>query len=885
MGEILEVLERRWYRRLIRWPWFSWEIEADSVEIKYTFWAPNELIGDEIRRKILGKHPDMEISKMSDTDFDFSQSTFVAASSMRLARDYPVPIKSYYNEVIDSQAAIVTALSDLAIGEKCVIQVMIQPAKRYQRGFDKAAKIVKGWDPDNEYEKIELFEGNIHGKQTKQLAHCTIRIMAGGKDKYTANRIRSEVSRSFGQFKSEALNSFVPREKWTHIKPLLLNQIKRRVFPIAERKYRRMILNIEELSGIVRLPSEKVNNSRLTRLWLKNLEVPPGVIAMSKEARNLPANNRYVHIGTNTYRMKETPVMLDLQTLRQHMGIYGGAGVGKTTFIINFLLDLCRLKAKGNPVGFFLICPFGELAQTVLSNIPEELLSQVNYVQPNPRAKEHYPFNVFDIDFPSSVHTMTKNIGTAVGRIWPEGWGPRPERNFLILGAALERIGEANIVNLERVLRDWKYAFYVLERIRNEDDLIELGVVDFLSRLVAGGAPGAKAADQRYKTEITDSTLNKLIHFTMSDLLGGSMGAKTSGIRWLESMNKGMINILDLGLVDSDDEKKMIGSLALTLNYQAAITRSSIDETTLYPIVVDEMPMFLDANEEVINEMADRTRQKNVPIVGAAQGMISQLKEPVADAIGRNFVTHVMFRMNHQEDCEWMATQFNDPNLTASHIKQTPSNYAYARIGLGREPSRPFTLLSNTPNYEKADPQKVEQAVRRSLDTAKLREKEKGKVEIQIEEVDIQVFRERFKDISGMLPPALENENTEGQPEAILTEKPVEDLVIEERLGAADDSYDDDYEEQDTVVVASNNQGSPEQVEAAFKKAYQAWDKKEPVRPDVEDIFAAPPAEVAGSVVPPEEEKNEQPPVSQQAPKPEVDDEDEYKIDFKAFGK
>lgn len=724
MGEILEVLERRWYRRLIRWPWFGWEVEADDQEVVYYFWAPNVHIGDEIRKKILGKHPDMDITRMEHTDVDFSSCEFVAASSLRLDRDYMVPVKAFFNEIIDSQAPIVNAISDLKKGERVLLQVLVQPARNYQKDFDKALKVVKGWDIDEEREKIELFETNIHGKQNKQLGHTVIRVMAGARDKENANRIRSELARSFGQFKSEALNSFVPTEKWSHIKPLLIMQVKQRLFPIIERRRKRVILNIEELSGIVRLPSQNVNNSRLTRIVLRQIEAPPGVIKISQSARANGEGARYLKFGENAFRMRTTPVYLDLKTLSQHLSVLGAAGTGKTVFLTNFMKKLMDLKVKGYPVGFFLIDPLGGLAKDVASNIPKELLHLVNYVRPNSMDAEQFPMNVFDVDFATADHSIAKNIADAVGRIWPDGWGPRPAQNFLIGGMALQRIGEASIINLERLLRIPDYTIQVYKEIMKYPDLVELGAADFLGKLIIGGIPSALTTDRKHRIDLTDSTLNKLVNFTASNVLRGSMGAKSCGFRWLESMNEGKINILDLSDVQDDHEKRMIGSLALTMNYQAAQMRPSERENILYPLIVDEFPMFIEANAKVINEMADRTRQKNVPIIGASQGIVTQLDKKVADAIGRNFSTQIMFRLNHTEDANWMEEQFNDSRLTASDIKRTPSNYGYAKIGLGREPSLPFSFLSEAKNYKEYDASYVDGIIKQTMQRALAREAE-----------------------------------------------------------------------------------------------------------------------------------------------------------------
>lgn len=724
LAEILEVLWRPWYRRVIKWPWFAWEIEADSNEILYYFWASGELVGEEIRKKILGKHPSMEITRVKENEFALDGCAFVAASSMKLENDYPVPIKSFFNEIIDSQAAIVNSISDLKDGQKCLIQILVQPAVNYQGQFDKALKIIKSWDDEEEFKKRELFETNVFGKQTKLLADCQIRIMAGAEDKMEGRRILSEVSRSFGQFTSEALNGFKPVERWMHIKPLILFDIRHRLFPIVRRAKKRMILNIEELSGIVRLPSEKVQIARLTRLRMKAVEAPPGVQEIEKKVKSEGVGSRYIHLGVNHFRMKSNQIYMDLHNLRNHVNIVGGSGVGKTTFLVDNIMELCERKVAGMPFGFCLIDPLGGLAQEVGTNLPKELWPVVNYIQPNPAAAKHFPLNIFDVDFSATYHSVSKNIADAIGRIWPEGWGVRPEKNFLYGGIALQRYGEPSIINMERLLRDPSFCKAVAQHLERLPDFEQKEVIiEYLYKLVDLSVP--KAAQMRMKSELTESTLNKLDHFALSTVLNGAMGAATCGIRWLESMNQGYINIFDLSKIENDHEKKMIGSLALTMNQQAAISRSSIDDNFLYTIFVDEYHMFIEANPKVVKEMADTTRQKNVPLVLSAQGTVTQLDAPVVDAVFRNFNTHIAFRVNHEKDAKFVADNFNDPNITDRDYQSTPENFAYVRLNLGRSTSAPFSLMANAPKYARADKAVIQQLVDMSIDRAMIREEER----------------------------------------------------------------------------------------------------------------------------------------------------------------
>lgn len=729
-GELLELLKRPWYRRIVKWPWMSWEIEADSNEVGYYFWSSDEHIGDEIRKKIIGAYPDMEINKMKSPGFDhWTEDIFITGTSLDLERDYPVKIKTFINEIVDSQSPLVNSLSDLENGQRAVIQLLVQPAINYQNDFDKALRIVKKWDKEKEYEKVELFESNVYSKQTKLLGHCVLRITVQSHDQEDARRLVKEISRSFGHFKSEALNGFKSRERWMQIKPLFLSDWRQRRFPIFERRLRRTILNIEELSGLMRLPSNKVNNSRLTRLEMKNLEPPSEVIQLHKEVLREGTGVKYVKIGTNTFRMRKTDIYMDVKNLSNHLLVLGGSGSGKSVFLQNLMDSIARLKLKGeSKTGFFLIDPHGEMSKVFVSNLPDELLKDVNYICPNSREERFFPFNVFDVDFDSTPDSVSKNISEILKRIWPEGWGVRPERNLLHAGIALQHLGEASIININKLLRDYTYCKTVADQLKGEPGKEE--IYETLSELSQMLDPenGNSAQMKRQHRELTDSTRNKLEQFSLSSLLGKATGTETCGFRWREWMDQGKLTILDLSKIGNDVEKKMYGSMALTMNYQAALSREDKiengEEIGLYPIIVDELPSFIDKNEQVIQDMADRTRFVNVPLIGAAQGLVSQMPLGASQAILRNFKSIISYQVNNPDDFETIAKSFNHEDLSGSDVQRTPANYAYMGLNVKRARSRVFSALMDPPLSEKIDKQRVKMLIDRTWQEAMDRESE-----------------------------------------------------------------------------------------------------------------------------------------------------------------
>jgi len=431
-------------------------------------------------------------------------------------------------------------------------------------------------------------------------------------------------------------------------------------------------------------------------------------------------------LGENTYRMRTTFIYLRLKSLVRHLIVLGAAGSGKSVFIQNMMNDIFQLKQAGyNGIGGFLIDPHGELSKDIISLVPDKLKNEINYIAPA-SSEEYFPFNVFDADFDATPDSLSKNIADVLKRIWPDGWGVRPDRNLLHVGMALQYIGEASIININRLLGDYTYCAYVtdqLEGVEGYEEIYKM-LVEYRDMMDPGGKSSAQF--KRQHRELTDSTRNKLEQFSLSSLLKHATGAHTCGFRWREWMDEGKITILDLSHIKNESEKKMYGSMALTMNYQAALTRADDvadkDELSIYPIIVDELPSFIDNNEKVIVDMADRTRYVKVPLIGAAQGLVSQMDHGAANAILRNFANVISYQVNNSEDAQALASHFNHEDLDYTHIQRTPENFAYMSLNIGRTKSRAFSAKMDPPVSEKINVDKVEEIKQRTLREALERE-------------------------------------------------------------------------------------------------------------------------------------------------------------------
>ena len=199
----------------------------------------------------------------------------------------------------------------------------------------------------------------------------------------------------------------------------------------------------------------------------------------------------------------------------------------------------------------------------------------------------------------------------------------------------------------------------------------------------------------------TNSTLNKLRKITLSGVLGKILRAQTNGLRFRESMDKGMINLLDLSELTSD-EKKLIGSICLTFAELAGKSRadtpaSERDKLPYHFVMVDEAPTLMEHSIDAIESFASELRKYKVSIILGMQGIKDQLPREVASAIFRNFGTLTSFRLGEPDDAQYVHRSMNSEVIHESDYLQIEPFHAYMRMQVGNERTRPFLVRMKPP--------------------------------------------------------------------------------------------------------------------------------------------------------------------------------------------
>ena len=706
---ILHSLDRPWYRRWVKQEWISWEIVAMKESIRYFVWVPNDYVGRAFKSKYYAEHPEVEIAEVEEVKNDFSRPH--AGTKLFTESHWTVPIKTYHNEVVDTQAELIEFLDGLEEEQEVHLQFLLQPAYRTEKHF---RGIVRQFHKQGEYDETlekdnELYLSAIEGKSTRNLSRLGIKVLVFGRNEKEAKSLIKSAKGSIGTFSSGRLNQLKGREWWWFrtIRPLFRWEFTRRLYSM-ERSKKRVVLGTEEMAAIMRLPSERVQNNRIQRLNMRATSLPKEF----KQEKFDPGWS--IPFGEHTYHGQKTEVMFDLATLRYHAAFIGMSGMGKSTAMYNLVEDLLSLEGAGTSIGGTVIDPHGDLCQDIAARIPPHRQHLVQYIK---FSEGEFPFNVYDVDFASSEDKIAQTVADVLKRTWKDFWGPNIDDNFLNGGIALQRIGEASLPNLQRLLSDSEYRESVLERL-NREDYIENDLYLYFQNL--------QGLQDRELQAKTNSTLNKLRKITLSGVMGKMLRAKTNGLRFRENMDQGKITLLDLSELTSD-EKKLVGSMCLTYAELAGKSRadtppSERERLPYHFVMVDEAPTLMEHSTDAIESFASELRKYKTSIILGMQGLKGQVPPDVTDAIFRNFGTFVSLRLGNPEDAFMVSRSMPSEVLTEQDYLNIEPFHGYMRMQVGNERTRPFLLKMKSPGpakYEQSIPDIQKRTINEAMDIEK----------------------------------------------------------------------------------------------------------------------------------------------------------------------
>lgn len=669
----------------------SLEIAAIGQRIRFFIWTPKHLQAF-VEGQIYAQYPTVQIFEQEEDYADRRlHQPVLHGAELSLVDNEALPIKTFPSFEVDPLAAITATLAKLdKEDEEMWIQIMCRPIaddwhKKSQRVINRiksgsgvlgggtgaalgyAAEMFaalarppsasgEGKDPElSERDKTRITA--IEDKSKKLAYQVKVRLLYAGHDQHTARLRMQALVGAFKQFNTTNLNGFTAKGS-------TFNRDKQLEYQTRFFIDHGFILNIEELASLFHLPHTTVETPNIVWATTKTAEPPP----------NLPVQEQGMEadlslFGVTNFRGDNKLFGMYRSDRGRHIYILGQTGTGKSG-----ALELLTLSDIYYDQGFAVIDPHGDYAQHVLKFIPQRRIDDVVYF--NPADTDHpIGFNPLEVSDPTLKGHISSELVGVLKRLFAESWGPRLEYILRYTLLALLDYPNATMLDINRMLTEKKFRQDVIRYI--DDPVVKnFWVNEFASW------------NDKFATEAVAPVLNKVGAFTANPMIRNIIGQPKSTFNIRKLMDEGKILIVNLsrGLM-GEDNAGILGAMMVTKIQLSAMGRADMPEQMRRPfyLYVDEFQNFATDSFAVILSEA---RKYGLNLTVANQ-YISQMSQPVRDAVFGNVGTIVSFRVS-PDDAPFL-TKYFEPQFEASDLIQQHNRYFLATMTINGEKAPAFS--------------------------------------------------------------------------------------------------------------------------------------------------------------------------------------------------
>ncbi|MCD6194661.1 type IV secretion system DNA-binding domain-containing protein [bacterium] len=698
-------------------PHFSLEITAKEDEIGFYLATLSEY-ANQVEKQIYAFYPAAEIEQISIKDYRLflEPPKALALAEIDLSKNFPLPINTYLQVEADPLNGLTNPLTKVAKTQKALIQIVVRPADdRWRLECEEAAKkLMEGktladfhpkwikqtskftgflkelWEtfksqPQKENEEQEsklspLYEEQIKAiqeKASKPGFEVQTRVLATGDSETEAATNLRLILSGFSLFGSPEKNSFkIKIAKNLKQKRQLLKDIVLRFF---DPKQKKMILNSEEIASFYHFPNQFIETPHIK--WLLYKQAPPPA--------NLPQQGTI--LGEAVFRGQRKKVFIKEKDRLRHIYCIGKTGTGKTTLLEGMIMDDIK---KGKGVG--VLDPHGDLAEKLLSKLPDNRIKDVIYFDPGGNTEKPLGFNLLEWKKPEERDFLVQEAIAIFYKIFDptrQGFiGPQFEhwmRNAAL--TLMEQPGGGSLIEIPALFTDQNFKNQCIKNLK--DPVVKA----FWEKQMA------QTADF-HKSEMLNYFISKFGRFMTNDMLRNVIGQKKSSFDIRQIMDEGKIFIANLSKGKMGEiNSAMVGMILISKIQMAAMSRAEIPEEQRrdFYLYVDEFQNFVtDSFVQILSE----ARKYRLALTIANQ-YVAQLDEQIRDAVFGNAGTLISFRIGAQE-AEFIAKEF-EPVFDEFDLTNIDKFHAYIRMIIDNMPQRPFsmqTVVENTPqSKEKAE--------------------------------------------------------------------------------------------------------------------------------------------------------------------------------------
>jgi hypothetical protein len=326
--------------------------------------------------------------------WDRSQSDEALAVEFGLRNEFMLPLASGR---LDPFIGIVGALAELKPAELGLFQVLFQPVQH--PWAESIVNSVTHADGKPYFVNSPELAGAAENKTARPLYAVVVRVLFCADNFDRIVQLARDLTGSLRVFAHPAGNELIPLHNdgyppEDHIEDVLRRQTRRTG----------MLLNSDELTGFVHLPSTAVRSPVFQRQTNKT-KAAPGIL-----------RQKGLLLGENEHAGETVEVRLSSEQRTRHTHIIGASGTGKSTLLFN----LIRQDIE-NGEGVAVLDPHGDLIDQILGIIPANRVADVVLVDPS---DEEYSvgFNILSAHSDLEKNLLASDLVSVFQRL-STSWG------------------------------------------------------------------------------------------------------------------------------------------------------------------------------------------------------------------------------------------------------------------------------------------------------------------------------------------------------------------------------------------------------------------------------------------------------------------------------
>ena len=544
--------------------------------------------------------------------------------------------------------------------------------KSFSNNAQFQSQVLKGQRPARTLStfELELME-SMHQKLTKPLFLVNLRIIVSGT---SAKEHIASLRSALDAYSVPPYQELKPKLRLPFTAWYLNGLAEYRLPSLA--KSRGLIFSAAEIASLYHFPPSRF--SKTDNLITSLSKTLPAPISLKQRAAYDVVLGENLHNGTRTL------IGLTKQERERHVYIIGGTGNGKTT-----LLQYGIVQDMKNGKGLAIVDPHGDMAETILCQVPPERIKDVIYFNPDDL---EYPIGLNLLELTPGLSgnellrekdIITESVISVFRKIFSEEdtGGHRIEyilRNTIQTALTIE---DATLFTVFDLLNDTKYRRSITKTLEDKNLrnfwMNELG----------------KAGDMQ-KVKMAAGITAKIGRFLFSASARQILEQPKSTIDFDDIINSGKILICNFskGLI-GEDTSELFGITVLAKLQLASLRRARITQNERRPfhLYVDEFQNF--ATQSFV-QMLSESRKYKVFMTMAEQSTSQQKDQQMVNIILANVGTVICFRTGNPRDEQLLLPMFA-PYIEQGEINNLPAFNFYAKLSAIRpqEPMSGQTLL------------------------------------------------------------------------------------------------------------------------------------------------------------------------------------------------